>query len=68
MHQKRRFLIIDDSKPILEVYTRLLEQAGHEVLALTTCDEALKHVLTFKPDCILCDLILPGMDGLEFFK
>jgi phosphoribosyl 1,2-cyclic phosphodiesterase/ActR/RegA family two-component response regulator len=68
MHQKRRFLIIDDSQSILEVYTCLLEQAGHEVLALSSCDQAIKHVLTFKPDCILCDMILPGMDGLAFFK
>ena len=68
MERKRRFLIIDDSKPVLAVYTELLEHAGYEVTALTSCDNALELVIETQPDCILCDLILPGLDGLEFFK
>lgn len=68
MHKKLRFLIIDDSKTILMTYTLLLEQAGHEVIALTSCDQALETIIKTQPDCVLCDLMLPGMDSLEFFK
>ena len=68
MQGKLRFLIIDDSQPVLAVYTQLLEQAGHEVIALTSCDAALVQIMQFQPDCVLCDLILPGIDGLELFK
>ena len=68
MENKLRFLIIDDSKTILMSYTLLLQQAGHEVVALSSCDQALEQVIQQKPDCVLCDLMLPGMDGLELFK
>jgi CheY-like chemotaxis protein len=65
---EKRFLIIDDSQPVLTVYSQLLEQAGHSVITLTSCDEAMQNILEFKPDCILCDMMLPGMDGLEFYQ
>ena len=63
-----RFLIIDDSQPVLAVYSQLLQQAGHHVKTLTSCNEAMNTILEFKPDCVLCDMMLPGMDGLEFFQ
>lgn len=68
MQNKLRFLIIDDSKTILMTYTLLLEQAGHEVIALSSCEQALEKIIQDQPDCVLCDLMLPGMDGLELFK
>ena len=68
MLAKLRFLIIDDSKPVLAVYTELLQHAGHEVTAFSSCDQALDHIIRHQPDCVLCDLILPGMDGLELLR
>lgn len=68
MQEKLRFLVIDDSLPTLTTYKELLERAGHEVRALTSCDNALEEISTYHPDCIVCDLMLPGMDGLELFK
>lgn len=63
----KRFLIIDDSEPVLAVYSQLLQQAGHNVKTLTSCNEAMQTILEFKPDCVLCDMMLPGIDGLELF-
>lgn len=68
MERKLRFLVIDDSKPTLATFTELLQKAGHDVTALTSCDNALEEITRLQPDCVLCDLMLPGMDGLEFFK
>ena len=62
-----QFLIIDDCEPVIAVYTQLLNQAGHTVHSLPSCDGALQHIIATQPDCVLCDLMLPGMDGLEFF-
>jgi CheY-like chemotaxis protein len=68
MDNKMRFLVIDDSKTILMTYTLLLQQAGHEVTALSTTNEALEAITKFQPDCVICDLMLPGMDGIELFQ
>ncbi len=67
MEKNFEFLIIDDSEPVIAVYTQLLNQAGHIVHSLTSCDGALQHIISTKPDCVLCDLMLPGMDGMDFF-
>lgn len=67
MPKKLKFLVIDDSKTIQFEFTGLLERAGHEAKALGTCDLALETVLQMQPDCILCDLMLPGMDAMELF-
>jgi phosphoribosyl 1,2-cyclic phosphodiesterase/ActR/RegA family two-component response regulator len=62
------FLVIDDSKTVLLQYIHILKAAGHEATTLTSGEQALEKVLELQPDCIICDLILPGMDGLELFK
>lgn len=68
MQRKLSFLIIDDSAPILAIYTELLQQSGHTVTALTSCDDALEYVKKLQPDCVLCDLIMPGLDSLQLYK
>lgn len=68
MQGKLHFLIIDDSKTVLLEYKLLLEIAGHTVTALSSSDQALQQVRESQPDCVICDLILPGMDGLDLFK
>lgn len=67
MAKKLRFLIIDDSKAMTMQHT-LLQQAGHEVVSFHSCKEALEKIRTTHPDCIICDLTLPDMDGIDCFK
>lgn len=68
MPKKLLFLVIDDSEPVLEIYIALLSKAGHDVVAHTSCDQALEYIIEHQPDCVLCDLILPGLDGIELLK
>jgi two-component system response regulator (stage 0 sporulation protein F) len=58
-------LFVDDSRNIREFCRRELEKAGYEVLAVPTGEDALAACRTGKPDVVVLDIDLPGMDGIE---
>jgi len=58
-------LVVDDEEPIQELLKFNLEKEGYLVCLAKDGQEALKHVVNDKPDLIVLDLMLPGMDGLE---
>jgi PAS domain S-box-containing protein len=62
---RRRILIVDDNRDAADVLALLLESDGHEVLAVYSAEDALEQVRAFKPDVVLVDIGLPGMDGCE---
>jgi CheY-like chemotaxis protein len=49
----------------VELIRDLLSAEGREILHVTTAEEALELARTRRPDLILMDVALPGMDGLE---
>ncbi|MDY6953563.1 MAG: response regulator, partial [Thermodesulfobacteriota bacterium] len=60
-----RLLIVDDEVNVLKTYQRLLLDAGHEIVCAASGEEALKKAPEFKPDIVLLDIMMPGMDGYE---
>ncbi|KUO73147.1 MAG: two-component system response regulator [Desulfosporosinus sp. BRH_c37] len=58
-------LVVDDEEPIQELLRFNLEKEGYLVRVAKDGQEALKHVANEKPDLLVLDLMLPGMDGLE---
>ena len=56
-------LVVDDNNLNLELVTDLLEMAGYGVRQARTAEEALSDVRVTRPDLILMDIGLPGMDG-----
>ncbi len=65
---KKLILAIDDEKDILKLLQYNLEREGHQVLCAKSGEEGLEIARVKKPDLILLDLMLPGMDGLEVCK
>jgi two-component system alkaline phosphatase synthesis response regulator PhoP len=60
-----RVLIVDDEEAIVQLISYNLVKAGFEVLTASNGEEALKSAKTERPDLIILDLMLPGIDGLE---
>src|SRR5882724_10489050 len=60
-----RILVVDDEPEITRALRSILTGNGFEPLVATTGEEALDHVERRRPDLMLLDLVLPGIDGLE---
>lgn len=60
-----RVLVVDDEPSILEIITFMLENEGYIVANAATGSAALEKVVSFRPDLILLDVMLPETDGIE---
>ncbi len=60
-----KILIVDDEKSITNLVAAYLKPEGYEVIIASDGPSALKSARAFKPDLLVLDVMLPGMDGLE---
>lgn len=58
-----RILIIEDERDIRRVLQQILELNDYEVVQAATGPDGLQAAMQLKPDLIICDVALPGMDG-----
>ncbi|HEX3053530.1 MAG TPA: response regulator transcription factor [Aggregatilineaceae bacterium] len=58
-------LAVDDDAPVLRSVKRVLEKAGFEVDTAANGQEALDKIAQRKPDLVVLDIIMPGLDGIE---
>ncbi|MCP4689578.1 MAG: response regulator [Desulfobacterales bacterium] len=63
--EKSLILIIDDDQKNIQVLASALEENGYEYALFLEGDKALKYLRNEKPDLILLDILMPGMDGYE---
>lgn len=63
-----KILIIDDEASILNLVTAYLRPEGYEIQTAMDGHAGLQVADTFKPDLIVLDIMLPGMDGLELLS
>jgi signal transduction histidine kinase len=63
-----KLLLIDDEKPILEMLEMSLASEGYEVMTAESGDEGMKIFLEQKPNLVITDVRMPGMDGIEVLK
>lgn len=64
----KQLLIIEDDENNLLLISRLVEVAGYEYRAARTGEEGLEMVLESRPDAVLLDIALPGIQGTEVLK
>ena len=64
---RKRILVVEDNPLNMELVCEILED-GYEVWRATGAAEALQRLQTGKPDLILMDIQLPGLDGLALTK
>ena len=60
-----RILVIEDNLANLQLFAYVLEAAGHTTIAARDGEAGLRAARDERPDLILCDLVMPGMDGRE---
>ena len=63
-----KILVIDDEPSILNLVTAYLKQEGYDVLTAADGLSGLKTARAFKPDLVILDVMLPGMDGIELLS
>ena len=64
--EKKRILVLDDEVNITSMIKTRLEYTGeYEVRTLSDAKNIVLEVRTFKPDCILLDLLMPEIGGIE---
>ncbi len=61
-----RILVVDDDRIQRMVASRALTSAGHEVLEAADGDQALEVARVHHPDLVVCDVVMPGMNGFQF--
>jgi two-component system, OmpR family, response regulator ResD len=65
---KGTVLVVDDEPTILDVVGRYMERAGYETYRAADGPEALHLATLHRPDLVVLDLMLPGIDGIEVMR
>jgi CheY-like chemotaxis protein len=66
--QPRRIIVVDDERHIRELLTQVMAPPDFEVHAFPDGGAALVKIHDIRPDLIVCDVVMPGMDGRTFLK
>lgn len=68
MEKLPNILVVDDDNELLENLIDLLELSNFRVHGVASAFEGLKYAINEKPDLVISDIYMPGMDGYEFIE
>lgn len=66
--RQEKILIVDDEEHIIELVELYLGKEGYRVISAVEGEEAVSRFAREKPDLIVLDIMLPGMDGLDVLR
>jgi len=68
MMMNKKILVLDDDNDILEILSLILLKSGYQVKTLSCGDTVFEEIMEYRPDLILMDVMLAGMDGRSICK
>ena len=60
-----RVMVVDDSPTDKAFIKQMLERAGYEVIEAASGQDAVELAKTHRPDCVVMDVVMPGMNGFQ---
>src|SRR3954468_3959192 len=63
-----KILVVDDEPVIADTLVNILEGEGHDAFAMSDGESAVKWAEKLRPDAVVTDVIMPGMNGIETAK
>lgn len=63
--QDQKVLVIDDDADLIELLRRIFARTGAQVLGACDGQEGLRQFYLHRPDLVVLDIMMPGMDGME---
>src|SRR3989338_1274153 len=66
--KRRRILIVDDEEILTKTFSMLLERSGYEVYVAKNGQDALAMTAEEPFDLVICDIRMPGLNGVETLK
>ncbi len=65
---KKTILLVDDDPDMVEIGRKIIVSAGYNFLSTSSGQEGLDFILKYKPDLILLDYLMPGLNGVQVFE
>lgn len=65
---RRRILVVDDAPAVAESLAMIFSSHGYEVSVAHSAEDAIEEIATVEPATAFVDIMLPGMNGIEFAK
>ena len=64
----KKILLVEDEKNLRTLYQERLSEEGYEIVPAGNGEEALRKLKKAKPDLVLMDIVMPGLDGIQLLS